>query len=394
MPVPELKIVIAPNALKGSLSAHDTAMAMANGIQKVLPDAELVLLPVADGGDGLLEVLKEALDAKIITKAVTGPLGKPVNASFLFNDTTKMAILEMAEAAGLARLTMDQYNPMQASTRGVGEMIMTALELGAKRITLGIGGSATNDGGTGMATALGIRFLDASGQVLPGNGESLGRIKHIDMTRLDPRLAGIEVQVICDVDNPLLGEHGASRVFAPQKGATSEQVSILDSSLAQLASVIEKDLGRDIRDIPGSGAAGGLGGGLVAFLNAQLKPGAEVVLDLTDFEQKVSGADLILTAEGRLDEQTAYGKVPAVVAKRAQAMEIPCLAIAGSIGDEMHKLHQTGINAAFSLCPGPISLGEAMQRAPELLTRATEQTIRCYLAGLKTTLKTKGTLIE
>jgi glycerate kinase len=380
---PDLKIVVAPNALKGSLTAHDAAIAMSDAIQKVLPQAQIVQLPVADGGDGLLGVLQQALDASVMTKTVTGPLGQPVDASFLFSQATQTAVIEMAEAAGLAKLTAEQYDPMKASTFGVGELILTALDHGAKKITLGIGGSATNDGGTGMARALGIRFTDSTGSELEGNGESLATISHIDIGELDPRLKDTEIQVICDVDNPLLGKHGASHIFAPQKGASPEQVKLLDAGLEQLATVIAQDLGMDIRDVAGSGAAGGLGGGLIAFANARLRPGAELVLDLIDFDHKIAGAQLVLTAEGQLDEQTAYGKVPAVVARHAQSLGIPCVAIAGSIGNNMDSLHEVGIDAAFSLCPGPISLETAMQNAKGLITDVTEQALRCFLAGAK-----------
>jgi len=381
-----LKIVIAPNTLKGSLSAHAAAGAMASGVYRVAPQAELVLLPVADGGDGLLEVLEEVLQAERLPLTVTGPLNAPVSAGFLYCPSRHLAVIEMAAAAGLALLSPDRYNPLAATSFGVGELLRAALDRGAERIILGIGGSATMDGGTGMARALGARFLDQAGKELPADGASLAHISAIRLDGLDPRLGQVDIQVIYDVDNPLLGEHGAARVFGPQKGASPEQVILLEAGLARLADVIEQDLGQDVRELPGAGAAGGLGAGLRAFLQAELKPGAEQVLELLELKQALAGADLVLTAEGRLDEQTCHGKAPAVVAARARALGIPCLAVAGSLGPGTDSLRATGIDAAFSLCPGPVSPGQAMQNASDYLSNVTEQVLRCFLAGYNSRL--------
>jgi glycerate kinase len=379
-----LKIVIAPNALKGSLSAKAAAEAMACGVRRAAPQAELVLLPVADGGDGLLEVLEDVLQMERLPLTVTGPLNTPVSASFLYDPTRRLAVIEMATAAGLALLTPDRYNPLAATSFGVGELLKAALDRGAGHIILGIGGSATNDGGTGMARALGARFLDQAGNELPGDGASLIQINKIGLDGLDPRLGQADIQVICDVDNPLLGQHGAARVFAPQKGASPEQVVQLEAGLAQLADVIEQDLGQDVRELPGAGAAGGLGAGLSAFLQAELTPGAGLVLELLELKQALAGADLVLTAEGRLDEQTRHGKAPAAVAARAHALGIPCLALAGGLGPGSETLLATGIDASFSLCPGPVTIAQAMQEAREYLAAATEQVLRCFLAGYNT----------
>ena len=376
-----MKIVVAPNALKGSLSATAAAQAMTAGARLAAPATEVVQIPVADGGDGLLEVLGAGRDLQHIPCSVTGPLGKPVATNLLYSTDSHLAIVEMATAAGLALLSASELDPMQATTFGVGELLLQALDLGAQHIILGIGGSATSDGGTGLARALGARFLDADGNELPGNAAALPGIKRIDLEALDPRLAQTRIDVICDVDNPLLGVQGAARMFAPQKGASPEQVVAIESGLENLAVCIEQQLGQDICKLRGGGAAGGLGAGLVAFLQAQLRPGAALILELSGFEAALDGASLVLTAEGRLDRQTAHGKAPAEVARLASRHGIPCIAIAGSLGPVLKALQAAGITACFSLCPGPLSLDTAMQQAASLLTVACEQTVRCFLAG-------------
>jgi len=376
-----LKIVVAPNALKGSLSAAAAAQAMAAGVRLAAPAAEVMQVPVADGGDGLLEILEADRDLQRIPCSVSGPLGSPVNADLLYSASRRLAVIEMATAAGLALLPPTELDPMQATTSGVGELLLQALDLGAQRIILGIGGSATSDGGTGLARTLGARFLDVQGNELAGNAATLTQIAHIDLEPLDPRLRQTRIEVICDVDNPLLGEQGAARVFAPQKGASPAQVAEIEAGLDNLAARVAQQLGKDIRNLQGGGAAGGLGAGMVAFLQAELRPGAAVVLELTGFEAALAGASLVLTAEGRLDSQTAHGKAPAEVARLASQQGIPCIAIAGSLGADLEALQAVGISACFSLCPGPLSLDAAMQQAAPLLSRACEQAVRCFLAG-------------
>jgi glycerate kinase len=376
-----VKILIAANALKGCLSARQAADAIEAGIVRALPDAGIEKIPVADGGDGLLDVLATALEAEWHRELVSGPLGGPVEAAFLYCPGKKLAIIEMAAAAGLALLIPEQADPLSASSHGVGELIAAALALGAGQIVLGIGGSATNDGGTGLASALGARFLDAGGRDLPGNGAALQLIRHIDLSGLDPRLKHTELSVACDVDNPLLGDDGAARVYAPQKGATPTQVEQLESGLHNLADVIKSELHRDVSDLPGAGAAGGMGAGLLAFFNARLKPGAQLVLELLDVEKSVATADLVMTCEGRLDEQTRFGKAPAVVARTALAHGVPCIALAGQLGEGALHLGEVGIQAAFSLCPGPLSLEDALKNAPRLLADSAEQAFRCFHAG-------------
>ncbi|MCG6942984.1 MAG: glycerate kinase [Thiohalocapsa sp.] len=375
------KIILAPNALKDSCTAATAAAAMARGIARALPDAELVQLPVADGGDGLAEVLTEVLDGEHRTFTVTGPRFTPVDAALVWSPAHRTAVVEMALASGLALLAEHQRDATATTTLGTGELMRAALDLGAKHIIVGLGGSATNDGGVGMAQALGWRFLDAAGQRVEPMGSRLADIARIDATDKDPRLAQTRIEAVCDVDNPLTGSRGAARVYGPQKGASQAQVDALDAGLAHLAGLIERDLGLRISDLPGAGAAGGIGAGLAAFAGATLRPGAELVLDLLELDHHLAGADLVLTAEGRIDHQTAHGKAPAAVAARAKAYGIPCIAIAGGIGDDIAALHAIGIDAVFSLCHGPMSLDAALANAQPLLADAAEQAVRAFFAG-------------
>ncbi len=376
-----MKIVIAPNALKGCLTATEAAEALARGVARACPDSDIVQVPVADGGDGLADVLVNALHGVERTACVTGPRGDPVTASFCHVPAHRLAAIEMATASGLALLAGDRLNPLLTTTLGTGELIKAALDLGISHLIVGIGGSATNDGGVGMATALGARFLDGNGQPVEPVGGALAMVERIDLSGLDPRLAGLRIEAICDVDNPLLGERGAAHVYGPQKGATPEQVRLLDAGLAHLAQVIERDLGLDVRDLPGAGAAGGLGAGLKAFLKAELRRGVDLVLDLVGINEQLQGADLVLTAEGQIDFQTAFGKAPAGVAERARAGGAPCIAIAGSVGGGLETLYDLGIHAVFSLCPGPVSLEQAMASGGDYLAAAAEQAVRAFLAG-------------
>jgi glycerate kinase len=376
-----LKIVTAPNAFKGSLTATEAAIAMEAGIKKILPDAEVVQVPVADGGDGLVDVAVEALDGEMLSLEVTGPRNSPVEANFCYVESMDLVTVEMALASGLALLPDDMQDPTLTTTFGTGELIKAGLDLGVSRINVGIGGSATNDGGIGMAQALGVRFLDKEGRELPGIGASLASIVKIDLSGLDPRIKETTVEAVCDVENPLYGPKGAAFVYGPQKGATPDQVEELDKGLQNLAERIHKDFGIDVANMPGAGAAGGLGGGLHAFLGAKLCKGIDLIFDLVGLPEKLSGADLALTGEGQIDFQTVFGKAPGGVGAAAKAQGIPCFAIAGSIGKELGDLHESGINAVFSLCPGPMTLEESMKLSKENITRVTEQAIRAFLAG-------------
>ncbi|MEA3642223.1 MAG: glycerate kinase [Lamprobacter sp.] len=376
-----MKIVLAPNAFKGSMSALQAALAMEQGGRAACPGAEVCKVPVADGGDGLAEILIDALHGEEQVFNVRGPLTERVEAALCWVPALGLAAVEMATASGLALLAPEDRDPTRTTTYGTGELIRAALDLGAGRILIGIGGSATTDGGIGMAAALGVRFLDASGEPVAPVGGALSQIHRIDASGLDPRLAEVRCEAICDVDNPLLGPKGAAAVYGPQKGATPEQVASLDAGLTHLAERIAADLGREVKDLAGAGAAGGLGAGLHAFLGAELRRGVDLVLDLVGLDAQLADADLVLTAEGQLDEQTAFGKAPAGVAERAKARGIPCIAIVGGIGERITKLHPIGIDAVFSLCPGPMTLEQAIAQGPSLLAATTEQVLRCYLAA-------------
>lgn len=375
MPKPPV-ILIAPNALKGSLSAAEASRAIAGGIRRAQPGAELRLLPLADGGDGLLEVLETTLGWERIVVTAHGPLGRPLQAPYLYDAGQRLAMLEMAVVAGLALLTPDRYDPLRTSTRGVGELIHAALERGARELLLGIGGSASNDGGIGMAAALGARFHDATGQPLEPLACNLHRLHSIDTAGLDPRLRETRVQVICDVDNPLLGARGATRVFGPQKGAGAVELALLETGLARLADCIEQQLGVPVRELPGAGAAGGLGAGAVAFLGAELRPGTDLVFALLDFDAALRGAGLVITAEGRLDGQTLGGKAPAAAARRARACGIPCIALAGSVEAEPDALRAAGFTAWHEIRPADMPVAESMRQAERLLAEAAERVVR------------------
>ncbi|MFP4247165.1 MAG: glycerate kinase [Halochromatium sp.] len=378
---PPLTLVIAPNALKGSCSASAAAAALAAGARCAAPEAEIRQLAVADGGDGLLEIACASLGAERRPLRVTGPAFNQVDAAFAWLPGERTAIIEMALASGLALLAPAARDPRATTSLGTGELMRAALTLGAETLIVGLGGSATNDGGIGMASALGYRFLDAHGQPLRPVGAALARIARIDGTGVDPRLQGARVEAICDVENPLTGATGAAATYGPQKGATPEAVAVLDAGLRRLAERLRQDLDCDAEDVPGAGAAGGLGAGLLAFCAAELRPGAELVLDLIGLERALEGADLVLTAEGRIDAQTVCGKAPAAVAARARRHGIPCIGIGGSVGEGIEALHGLGLDAVFSLCPGPIDLAEAERRVEALLAKTAEQVLRAFLAG-------------
>jgi len=379
-----MKIVVAPQALKGSLDAPAVGAIITEALARALPEAHGTVVPVADGGEGTTRALVSATGGRLLTATVTGPLGAPTQATWglLGGPTpTPVAVIEMAAAAGLPLLRPDELDPLRATTRGVGELLLAALDLGCRDIILGIGGSATNDGGAGMAQALGARLLDADGHDLPSGGAALARLTHIDTSRLDPRLAETRLRVACDVSNPLCGPLGASAVYGPQKGADPAMVAALDAALAHYAEVIRSDLGRDIANAPGAGAAGGLGAGLLAFTRAELTPGAPLVLETLRFAETLRGAALVIVAEGRLDEQTAYGKIIAAIAQAAHAAGAPVLALAGAIALDDDALQRLGVDAALPLAAGPLSLEESMIQARELLTAATVRAVRLMRLG-------------
>jgi glycerate 2-kinase len=376
-----MRVVIAPDKFKGSLSAADAAAAMARGVTRACPGASIDQVPMADGGEGTVDALVAATAGSAREAVVTGPLGTPVRAKFGLSGDGRTAVIEMAAASGLVLVPNAKRNPLITTTRGTGELMLAAIAAGAKDLIVGIGGSATNDGGAGLGQALGFRLLDADGRELKPGGGDLQRLSRIDSSRRRPELNTIEVAVACDVTNPLCGPTGASAVYGPQKGADATMVETLDHNLAHFASVVERDLGVAIKDLPGSGAAGGLGGGLVAFAAGKLAPGIELVIKAVDLESRLAHTDLCLTGEGSIDGQSAFGKTAVGVARLARSLHCPVLALAGSIGPGATAVLDQGIDAYFSICPGPIELEEAVSHAAELLERATEQAVRGFMVG-------------
>jgi glycerate kinase len=376
-----MRVVVAPDKFKGSLSAPDAARALARGVAAAAPGAEIDLVPMADGGEGTVEALVSATGGTFHEETVTGPLGAPVRAPFGLLGDGRTAVLEMASASGLVLVPRDRRDPLRATTRGTGELLLAAIATGARRVIVGIGGSATNDGGAGLGQALGVRLLDDEGRDLEPGGGALARLDRIDPSGLDPRLRDIEVAVACDVDNPLCGPRGASAVYGPQKGAGPAEVAILDANLDHFARIVARDLGLAIRDLPGAGAAGGLGGGLVAFASGRLEPGITLVIDAVGLADRLKGADLCLTGEGALDASSAFGKTAVGVARLARSLGIPTLALAGTIGPGAGAVLNEGIAAYFSICPGPIPLDDAIARADSFLEQAATQAIRAFLAG-------------
>ncbi|MGE6630602.1 glycerate kinase [Bacillus sp. NPDC077027] len=364
-----MKIVIAPDSFKESLSALEAATAIEEGFRSIFPEAEYVKLPMADGGEGTVQSLVDATGGTIVYRSVTGPLGEPVPAFFGMLGDGRTAVIEMAAASGLHLVPREKRNPLLTTTRGTGELIAMALDEGARHLIVGLGGSATNDGGVGMMQALGARFLDKEGNELDPGGGALGQLVSIDVSGLDPRLKEIELEVACDVDNPLTGERGASAIFGPQKGADPEMVQVLDRHLSHFASIAENQLDLAFRDAKGAGAAGGLGASLLAFLNADLKRGVEIVLKAVQFDQNVKNADLVITGEGRIDGQTIYGKTPIGVAKAAKRYHIPVIGLAGSLSFDSHVVHEHGIDALFSIVPGVTTLPEAFEQARDNMER-------------------------
>ncbi|MDR6711022.1 glycerate kinase [Pseudomonas hunanensis] len=362
-----MKIVIAPDSFKDSLDAAGVARAIASGLAEVWPDAEYVECPMADGGEGTMEAILAASQGELRRQTVRGPLGSRAEAGWGWLAESRTAIIEMAQASGLQLVPTGQRDACRSSTWGTGELIASALAAGAQRIVLAIGGSATNDGGSGMLRALGLRLLDADGQALEEGGLALARLARIDASDLDPRLAEVQVEVAADVDNPLCGANGASAIFGPQKGASAQQVQALDQALGHFADHCAQLLGEDVRDFPGCGAAGGMGFAAKAFMGARFRPGVEVVAELAGLDALVQGADLVITGEGRFDAQTLRGKTPMGVARVAKRHAVPVVVLAGTLGEGYQQLYAHGIDAAFALASGPMTLEQACTDAPALL---------------------------
>ena len=376
-----MRLLIAPQEFKGSLSAAEASRAMAEGLRRALPEVELDLAPMADGGPGTVVALVTAGGGRRLTTTVADPLGRPVEAAWGLLEEGRTAVIEMAAASGLVLLRPEERDARRASTYGTGQLIIAALEAGCRRLIIGLGGSATNDGGAGMAQALGARLTDEEGRELPPGGAALARLACIDVSGLDGRLRDCQVLGATDVTNPLCGPQGASAVYGPQKGASPADVQELDAALAHYAAVIERDIGKRVADVPGAGAAGGIGAGLIAFLDAELRSGAELVAEVVGLEKRIAAADLVVTGEGRLDAQTAYGKTVATVARLARAQGRPVVALAGRVDDAQGACSALGLEAALSIMPGPLPEAEVMARAPELLAAAAETLGRLLRVG-------------
>jgi glycerate kinase len=369
-----MKIAIAPQEFKGSLTASEAAAAMAEGARRASPVAKLDVIPMADGGPGTVDTVVAAANGRTVTTTVRDPLGRTVEARWgIVGDNT--AVIEMAAAAGLWRLATEERDPRAASTYGVGELVLATLDAGCRRLTVGLGGSATNDGGAGMAQALGVRPLDAQGRELPFGGAALARLGRIDTSALDPRVAQCEVVAASDVTNPLCGPEGASLVYGPQKGASPETARALDEALRHYAQIVERDMGVSVLDEPGAGAAGGLGAGLIAFLGARFEPGVDVVARVVRLRERLRGADLVLTGEGRLDGQTGYGKTVAGVARIAAHEGVPVVAVAGSLGQDWERILETGVQRVEAIVPRLATSEEAMRQSAELLAAATARAV-------------------
>ncbi len=380
-----ITVLVAPSGFKESLSADHAAECIAKGVLRAVPDARIIKAPMADGGEGFTKALVQATGGTLHDVTVTGPIGLPVHAHFGFlgGQTRKTAVIEMAAAAGLSLVPRSQRNPCLTTSYGVGELVRSALDAGAERILMGCGDSGINDGGAGMAHALGVRFLDKAGAELPYGGAALGQLASIDISGRDPRLGQIQFDAAVNWHNMLLGKRGVARTFGPQKGATPEQVEILDSAMEIYASAIRMTTGIDTAYAPGAGASGGLGAAVLGLLCGQLHPRYEIVMQYLDLDSFIKEADLVITAEGSLDGQTPFGKVPAEVASRAKKTGKPVIALAGTIGKGVRLNFDYGIDAFASILTRPCTLEDAIDEAPKLLARSAEDAVRMILVGMQ-----------
>lgn len=373
-----MRVIAAPDSFKGSLTAIKAAEAIEEGIRLVFKDAEVIKVPIADGGEGTVDAITTAVNGEVVYKNVHGPMGNIVNAKMALIENGSTAVIEMAEASGITLVKDGEKNPLKATTYGTGELIMEAVKRGCSKIVIGIGGSATNDCGAGMAQALGYKLLDANGNEVGFGGGELSKVEHIIDSPIKDKLNSLKIVVACDVNNPLCGETGASKIYGPQKGATPGMVEVLDKNLMHFAGKLKDSLGHDVKDIPGAGAAGGLGAGLMAFLNARLVPGIELILKTVDFEGKVKDADLVITGEGRVDRQSAFGKVPMGIGRASKKYGVPVIAIGGSIGEGAEALYNVGVDAICSIVPRPMGLKSCMENSYVLLRDAVERVMRIY----------------
>jgi len=365
-----MKIVIAPDSFKGSLTNIEVAGAIELGIKEVFPEAEIIKIPMADGGEGTVQCLVNATSGKVLQEEVINPLGKKISASYGILGDRNTAVIEMAEASGITLISSEERNPLITTTYGTGQLIKSALNKGCSKMIIGIGGSATNDGGAGMVQALGVRLLDRQDKEIGFGGAELMNIHHIDISQMDQRISKLEILVASDVKNPLCGPSGATRIYGPQKGATEEMMVVLEEALEHFERIIDETLHKDVKNIPGAGAAGGLGAGLMAFLDAKLKPGIEIIVEAVKLEKAVKDADLVITGEGKIDSQTIYGKVPVGVAKIAKKYDIPVMAIGAIIDKDAEIVHKYGIDFLVKVSDPPMSLTEHKSKKVQLIKKS------------------------
>ncbi|MFL0250030.1 glycerate kinase [Clostridium neuense] len=372
----DFTIVLAPDSFKESMTAKEVCLAMEKGIKRVNNKINCVHVPMADGGEGTMQSLIDATNGKVYSIKVVGPLSNEVEAQYGILGNGKVGVIEMASASGIHLVSKEKRNPLITTTYGTGQLIKACLDKGVKKILIGIGGSSTNDGGTGAMEALGAKFLDETGKEIGFGGGNLGKLEKIDLSNLDKRLKSVEIEVASDVSNPLCGENGASNVFGPQKGATKEMVEILDKNLKHYADIIKKQLKKDVLDIPGAGAAGGLGAGLLAFLDGKLKKGIDLVIKYSGLEDKVKLCDVVFTGEGSIDYQTKFGKTPIGVARLAKKYDKPVIALAGKVGDNIDELYENGIDSIFGIVREITSIEDALKAGKENVEKASENVMR------------------
>lgn len=374
-----MKFVIAPDSFKGSLTAKEVSLAIKKGIMKIYPAAKMELVPMADGGEGTVQALTKATKGKFVQEQVTDPLGKQVTASYGLLGNSQTAVIEMSAASGLQFVDENTHDPLKTTTYGTGQLILSALNYGVNKIILGLGGSATNDGGAGMAQALGAKLLDVQGAELPFGGGALDQLDKIDVRELDPRIKDVEILIASDVTNPLTGENGASAIFGPQKGATPAMITQLDRNLTHYAEIIARDLGITIKDVPGGGAAGGLGAGLLAFTNAKMERGIDLVVEYSELKKRAQDADFVFTGEGSIDHQTKFGKTPygVALATKSVAPTAPVIVLAGNVGDQIESLyHADSIDAVFSTPSGAKPLKRAIADSAHDIEQVAENIAR------------------
>lgn len=372
----DLVIVLAPDSFKESMTAKEACVAMERGIKKVNSNIQCIHVPMADGGEGTMQSLVDATCGEVYSLEVVGPLGNKVKAEYGILGNGEIGVLEMASASGIHLVSLEERNPLITTTYGTGELIKACLDRGVKKLLIGIGGSATNDGGVGVIQALGGRLLDKEGNELGFGGGELEKLDRIDLTNFDRRLKDVVIEVACDVSNPLCGENGASYIFGPQKGASVEMIKILDNNLKHYAKVIKEQFGKDVLEIAGAGAAGGLGAGLMVFLNGNLKKGIEIVIEYSGLEKKVKNCDMVWTGEGSIDFQTQYGKTPLGVATVAKKYNKPVVALAGRVGDDIDILYEKGIDSIFGIMRGVTTIDEALKNGKENIERTSENIAR------------------